>query len=84
MQYAKMDEVKVTRLLRSDNGMSRQVFVLNLVDLEKVPEADLIIPPGDTIEIDHTGWLTVGDLFAVFSTAAIVTTAIVQVINASK
>lgn len=84
VQDAKLDEVKVTRFLKRDTGMSRGEYFVNLEDLSRVDQAKLVLYPGDTIFIDHGSWLTVRDIFGVVSTAAIVTAAVAQVMYATR
>jgi SLBB domain len=83
IQDAKLDEVKVTRFLKRDTGISRGEFFVNLEDLSKVDQAKLVLYPGDTIYMTHTSWVNLRDVFTVISTLAIVTTAVSQVYIAS-
>ncbi|MBI3586883.1 MAG: SLBB domain-containing protein [Ignavibacteriales bacterium] len=82
--YAKMDEVKITRTVRNGSTISKQLIVLDLERIDKVEEAKLVLYPGDTIFIDHTIWLGMRDVFSVVATVAIVTTAVTQVISVSR
>ncbi len=81
---AKMDEVKVTRFLKRETGVSRGEFFVNLEDLSRVEQAKLTLYPGDTIYIEHTGWVNVRDAFAVFGSVAIIVTAVSQVIQVTR
>ncbi len=81
---AQMDEVKVTRFLKRETGISRGEFFVNLNELSKVEQAKLTLYPGDTIYIDHTGWMSVRDAFAVFGSVAIMVTAVAQVIQVTR
>jgi hypothetical protein len=40
--------------------------------------------PGDIISVDRTGWSTVKDVFGVIVPAAIITTAVAEVIYATR
>ena len=84
IQDAKMDEVKVTRFLKRETGISRGEFFVNLDELSKVEQAKLTLYPGDTIYIEHTSWLSIRDAFAVFGSVAIITTAVSQVIQVTR
>ncbi len=84
VQYAKLAEVKLTRFLANDSSGARQEIVLDLEHLEKLNQSSLALRPGDTIFIDHTAWLTVRDVFNVVTTAAIVASAIAQIINVTR
>jgi protein involved in polysaccharide export with SLBB domain len=80
IQDAKLDEVKVTRFLRRETGISRGEFFVNLEDLSRVDTAKLILYPGDTIFIDHTGWVSLRDLIGVVTVVAVITSAVAQVV----
>jgi len=84
VQYAKLDEVKVTRLILNDSTGAKREFILDLDHLDKLDQTSLALYPGDTIFIDHTAWLTIRDVFSVVTTAAVITSAIAQIMWASK
>ena len=79
-----LDEVKLTRMILNDTTGAKQEIILNLEHLDKLNQSSLALYPGDTIFIDHTGWLTLRDVFSFVTTAAVITTAIAQVILVSK
>ncbi len=83
IQDAKLDEVKVTRFLKRDTGISRGEFFVNLEELSKVDQAKLVLYPGDTIYMSHTSWVGLRDVFTVIGTLAIVATAVSQIYIAS-
>jgi hypothetical protein len=76
---AKLDEVKVTRFLKRDTGISRGEFFVNLEDLSKVDQAKLVLYPGDTIFMGHGAMVGLRDIFTVIGTLAVVTSAVSQV-----
>lgn len=82
--YAKMDEVKITRIVRTDSTFSKREIVLDLERLDKIEEAKLSLYPGDTIVIGHTAWLTIRDAFNVVTVAALVTSALAQIISVTR
>jgi hypothetical protein len=84
VQYAKLDEVKLTRMILNDTTGAKQEIVLNLEHLDKLKQSSLALYPGDTIFIDHTAWLTIRDVFNVVTVAAVITSAIAQIMYASK
>jgi protein involved in polysaccharide export with SLBB domain len=84
VEYAKMDEVKITHAVRSDSATSNRTIVVDLENLDRVKGEMLKLYPGDTIFIDHTGWLTLRDAFNVITVAAVITTAVAQVIWVSR
>jgi hypothetical protein len=79
IQDAKLDEVKVTRFLKRDTGISRGEFFVNLEELSKVDQAKLVLYPGDTIYMGHTAWVGLRDVLTIVTTVAIVASAISQV-----
>ena len=81
---AKLDEVKVTRFLKRDTGLSRGEFYVSLEDLSRIDAAKLVLYPGDTIFIDAGGVVKLRDIFTVISTAAIITSAVASVIIATR
>ena len=84
VQYAKLDEVKLTRLIMNDSTGRKREIVFDLEHLDKLEQSSLTLYPGDTIFIDHTGWLTLRDVFSFVTTAAVITSAIAQIMWASK
>ena len=84
LQDAVLDEVKITRSLRRDAGVTRREFYVDLEDLTQIDPVNLVLYPGDTVFIDHSSWLAVRDVFTVLTTAAVVTTAIVSVIRLNQ
>ncbi len=81
---ALMDQVKVTRIVRKDSAVTRGEYLVNLEDLYTVDPNKLVLYPGDTIFIDHSGWMNTRDALLIITTAALVTSAIAQVINATN
>ncbi|MGA9117521.1 MAG: SLBB domain-containing protein [Bacteroidota bacterium] len=77
---ADMDDVRITRVIRRDTTVTRIVIEVDLEDLHLVEPAKLALYPGDTIFIDHTAWLTVRDVFSFMTTAAIISSAVVQIV----
>ena len=84
IEYAKLDEVKITRIVRNDSLVTKREIVLDLERLDKIEDSKLVLNPGDTIFIGHTSWLTIRDAFSVITTAAIITSAIAQIISVTN
>lgn len=78
---ADMDDVRISRIIRRDGTITTKEFSLNLSRMDRMEESKLMLYPGDTIFIDHTSWVTFRDIFAVFTTAAVITAAVAQVMN---
>jgi hypothetical protein len=79
---ALIDNVRITRSFERTGGGRPEEVYLDLEDLASVNPADLTLYPNDTVFIDHSSWINVRDVFIVITTAAIVTTAVAQVIIA--
>ena len=79
---ALIDNVRITRSFERSGGARPQEIYVDLEDLASVDPADLVLYPDDTVFIDHSSWINVRDVFVVITTAAIVTTAVAQVIIA--
>jgi NADH:ubiquinone oxidoreductase subunit F (NADH-binding) len=82
--YSRMEKVKITRFEKIDTVIVMKEFFVNLSDASKVNPASLKLCQGDVIEIDHTTWIEWKDIFPVVTAAAVVTSAIVQVMYWSK
>jgi hypothetical protein len=83
-EYADMEEVNLTRAVRVDKKISKKTYVFNLEKLESLSDDDLKLYPGDTIFIGSTGWVTTRDALLVITAAALVVTAVAQVILVSR
>ena len=57
---------------------------VNLDELPEVDAADLVLHPGDIIQVDRTGWATFRDVLGVVTTAAIIASAFINVANLVK
>lgn len=79
---ALMDNVRITRSYeRSETGPPEEIY-LDLEDLADVNSTDLILYPNDTIFIDHSSWINFRDALVVITAAAIVTSAVANVVIA--
>jgi len=79
---ANMSSVRITRATKKDGVIVRSEYFINLDDLPNTESSKLELLPGDTIFIDHTSWTTVRDVLTVVTTAAIITSAVANVIIA--
>jgi len=70
IQYAKLDDVKLTRVTRTDGNTNKQEYSINLERLDKLSDQEIELRPGDTIFIDHVAWISIRDAFNVVTTAA--------------
>jgi len=76
-----LSDVKITRLETAGGNVQRKEIRINLDQLTKVKNEDLVLQPGDLIEVERSGWATVRDIFTVVGYAAVLTTTIVTVLN---
>jgi hypothetical protein len=77
-----LSDVKVTRLLEADGRISRGEFTLDLEDIASVKPGDLNLVPGDVIQVGRSSWPFWRDAFTVVVSAAVVVTAVSQVVIA--
>jgi hypothetical protein len=76
-----LSDVKITRLETAGGNVQRKEIRINLDQLTKVKNEDLVLQPGDLIEVERSGWATVRDIFTVVGYAAVLTPTIVTVLN---
>jgi hypothetical protein len=84
LEQASLDDIKITRLIKKEGGMTRSEFRVDLDDLRDVDPAKLVLNPGDTIYLDYSSWTTARDIFIVVGVLATVTAAVTGVVRASK
>ncbi len=84
VQYAKMKRVRIIRLQKSEDGVKRQELNVNLKDFTDVKDRQLVLYPGDTVIVEKTAWFSIKDVVASFSTVAIFTAAIANLVRAYK
>jgi hypothetical protein len=77
---AKMASVKVTRFIKTDAGVSKSEYFVNLEDLYRVNDSSLILQPGDTIFIDQTSWSTLRDILTIVGGITVVAATVSTVI----
>jgi len=79
-----LGDVTVTRFIEQEGYIKRRELHLDLDALPSVKSADLVISPGDIISVGRSTWATVRDIFLVTASAAVITTAITQVIIVTR
>ena len=77
---AKLGEVRITRSFGTDSTVHRVNLKVNLEDLTKVRESDLMLYPGDTIFLERSSWSAFLDVFAVVTPIVTLSLAVVQMI----
>lgn len=79
-----LSDVKVTRLLEGEGRITRGEFQVNLEDLTKMKPGDLALSPGDVVQVGRSAWPFWRDAFSVVISAAVIVTAISNVIIARR
>jgi len=81
-----MNDVKITRLVTPGPGQryERKEFRLNLEQLTKVSSAELVLQPGDIIEVERTSWSVVRDVFTIFGFVAVLTSTTAAIISITR
>lgn len=80
---ADLGSVKISRVVRRDEAIRIVEYTVNLSRLDKLDEKARDLEPGDTIFIDTPSFLW-RDFFGVLTTAAIISSAIANVIIAVR
>jgi len=83
-ERANLTDVRIMRTVKTDSGSARVELRMNLDNPSKVNEADLTLHQGDFIYIGLSSAITVQEVLSYLTTAAVLTTAIVTVINQSR
>ncbi len=81
---ASINDVRVTRASESEGRVRLKILRIDLEDLSKVDPSELTLQPGDVIQIQKSGWASFRDAFTVVVGTALITSAVAQVINASR
>jgi hypothetical protein len=78
---ADLGDIRIMRTVKNGSAIGRKEFRFSLDDMMKHPEAELTLNQGDFIVVGETSWSTISDVLNVLTTTAVITTAIVSVIN---
>jgi protein involved in polysaccharide export with SLBB domain len=79
-----LDDVRISRRMDMGGVIRVREIRVDLEDLSKVNPADLVLSPGDVIQIERTGWSTFRDAFGVVVSTAIIVGAVANVIWATR
>ena len=79
-----LNDVKITRTTDTEGRIRVREVHLNLEEISKLTSNELRLQPGDVIQVDRTGWSVFRDTFTILVGAAIITTAVAEVIMATK
>ena len=83
-QDVQMDQKILSVFLKEEVKKTRKEIRLDLDNLSTVRPEDLQLMPGDMVYVDCTSWSTFRDAFGVVVSAAIITSAIANVIYATR
>ena len=81
---AKLSEVHIVRAPGADSTADRGQLTVDLDHLASVKPSQLVLHPGDTIFIDRSGWSSFRDVLTVVTTAALLSTAVANIIIAER
>ena len=83
-ESADLSNVRITRTVRTSTKVERREIQVDLEKFSSVDEADLVLSQGDIIFVGHRSGVTFGDVLSYLTTAAVLTTAIVTVMNQTR
>lgn len=79
-----MSKVTVTRMVKTGALIQTKELHLDLENFSEVRADELVLVAGDIVRVDRTSWSVFRDAFGVVVSAAIITSAVAQVIWATK
>jgi protein involved in polysaccharide export with SLBB domain len=77
-----LGDVKITRIIDTEGKIRMKEFSLDLNDIARVNRAELILFPGDVIQVGRSSWSGFRDVFGVLVGTAVIVTAVATVIYA--
>jgi protein involved in polysaccharide export with SLBB domain len=81
---ADLGDIRITRTVRSGARVDRREIRINAEKFTSVGEADLVLHQGDIIYVSYQTGVKFTDILTYLTTAAVLTTAIVTVINQTR
>lgn len=84
MPDANIDGVKITRFLKTESGITRGEYTVDLGDLYRVNESNLVLQPGDTITIGQTSWVSIRDIIGIVTSVAVITVSVTTIVNSRR
>lgn len=79
-----LSKVTVTRIVSGEGKLQTRQVHLDLEDFNGVRADDLALAPGDMVNVGRTSWSVFRDAFGVVVSAAVITSAVAQVIYATR
>ncbi len=84
MSDGDLNDVKITRIIKDGEKFRRKDIRVDCEDLTTVRAEELVLAPGDVVTIDRTSWSAFRDGFSVVLSAAVLVTAVSQIVLISK
>jgi protein involved in polysaccharide export with SLBB domain len=81
---ADLGDVRITRTVRTSSKVERREIRIDLEKFNAVDETDLVLTQGDIIYFSYQSGVKFSDVLTYLTTAAVLTTAIVTVINQTR
>jgi len=79
-----LSDVRITRTVRTSSKVERREIRINVEKFSSVDETDLVLNQGDIIYVSYQSGVKFSDVLTYLTTAAVLTTAIVTVINQTR
>ncbi len=79
-----LGEVMIRRILEVEGKIRMKEVYLDLNEIAKVNRADLILSPGDVIQVGRSSWAGFKDIFSVMVGSAVIITAVAYVVWATS
>jgi len=83
-ENADLSHVRITRVLRTTTRTERRELMVNIEDLTKTQDGDMVLNDGDFVFVPRSGGLSVQEVVSYVTTAALLTTAVLTIINQTK
>jgi len=83
-ESADLSDVRITRTMRTSSRVERREIRVNVEKFNAVDETDLVLNQGDIIYVSYQSGVKFSDVLTYLTTAAVLTTAIVTVINQTR
>lgn len=83
-ENADFSRVRITRLVKTGERLVRRELRVNLDDLTRTVDAEMILHEGDFIYVPRSSGVTFQEVVSYVTTAALLTTAVLSIINQTK
>jgi hypothetical protein len=77
---ANLDDIKITRMILKSATAERTEIGVNLSNLAKLNEADLVLRQGDVVFVGRNSGVTFQEVLSYLTSAAVVTTAVISIV----